>query len=167
MGTEAFHLPVDFSRVGVYRVTVRESHPDASYRDFYLRTDPKFHSSGDLSDAMRGGRAVLRVTDEGGKELFSQDVQGVSRGPAREYVLADRVLTHGVGRYAVEVNVTEGAAGLAGRKQEVVGVYEYWSEDMIPAALVIMAAVGCWMAAGAGAIVTLARARRGAAHHTR
>jgi hypothetical protein len=152
-GTEAFRLPVDLSTVGIYRATVRETHPEASYRDLAFRTDPRFHSSGDLSKAIEEGRAVLRVTGQGGKELLSVPLDGVSRGPGGEYVInGDRLLTRGVGRYTVEVDVTKGAAELAGRTQDVVGIYEYWSEDLMPAGFVVMGGAGCWLAAGVGVV---------------
>lgn len=160
-GAPAFRLPVDFSMAGVYRAAVHESFSGGCRRILRLQMTPGVNAGKELDAAMNGLEGDIVATDRYGREFYREDLwwSGPSWGGRGR--LSQEMYPHERGTYVVTIHVRTPAAGMVGKRQEVVAEYDYCEAETLP--IMAKGAAGLALGVVAGIILILRRESKRAA----
>ncbi len=158
-------LTVDLSKPGKFHGSFKQTFTIAHSQYLKLQIQPDFSSEEELKEALQGLEGTLTLTNAHGEEVWRDELPSdtVATDSYREtglYLFISIPIVP-LGTYQLTVEVTNGAAGLSGRKQTLIAKYFLCGLLHIAVFIVRLLAVGCWVVATAiGLVLFFLRRRR-------
>jgi hypothetical protein len=133
---EPIRMKVDLSQPGVYTGKFVQTFTGSHGQCLHLELDETFSSEKEMSELLRGFKCSVSITDEDANAVLDQDFSdtdfvfwGMYGGPKVPQL---RLWRTALGEYDLKLLVIEGAPGLAGRRQVLVGRYLMCGMELMP-----------------------------------
>ncbi|MCK4627078.1 MAG: hypothetical protein KAV00_17330, partial [Phycisphaerae bacterium] len=157
-------LTVDLSKPGKFHGSFKQTFTGAHCQYLKLQIQPEFSSEEELKEALQELEGTLTLTNAYGEEVWrdelSSDTVNTNFCQETGSYLFISMRTVPLGTYRLTVEVTNGAAGLSGRKQTLIAKYFLCGLLHLEISIVRLLAVGCWVVATAIALVLFFLRRR-------
>lgn len=163
---EPLRLAVDLSKASSFQGTHNQTFRNVPSAGLMLHVQPEFSSDDELTQAFEDLAATATLTDPSGKVAWrsewSRDSVRIRSGPEGNHIAEMSTDAVPLGQYQFSLEVTKGAAGLAGRKQTltVTANYPLCGIEYLGPLYLMCAAVGCWFVAAWTSVELLLRLRR-------